>query len=331
MRILIVSDAAPPQVNGVVRTLASTRGELERLGHSVQMLTPQGLRTVPCPTYPEVRLALHARWAVERALSDFVPQAVHIATEGPLGWAARRLLGRRRWPFTTSFHTRFAEYVALRTRIPLPVGYAWLKWFHRPSSAILASTPSLKRELEERRFGKVLLWSRGVDTVRFAPGPGATLDTPRPIFMYVGRVAVEKNTEAFLKLSLPGSKWVVGDGPLLNNLRAAYPHVHFAGAQTDALPAYYRAADVLVFPSRTDTFGLVMLEAMACGTPVAAYPVQGPTDVIGDSAAGAMHEDLGAACLQALAIPKAQVRCHAESFSWRRATDQFVGSLAPIG
>jgi glycosyltransferase involved in cell wall biosynthesis len=278
-----------------------------------------------------VRLTLRAQRAAERAFSDFVPQAVHIATEGPLGWAARRLLQRRRWPFTTSFHTRFAEYIALRTRIPLRVGYAWLKWFHRPASAILASTLSLKRELEERRFGNVQLWSRGVDTHRFSPGPRVLLKTERPVFMYVGRVAVEKNVEAFLKLSLPGSKWVVGDGPLLGTLRAGYPEAHFAGPQSELLPAYYRAADVLVFPSKTDTFGLVMLEAMACGTPVAAYPVQGPLDVLGGSAAAALNEDLGAACLEALTIPRERVRAHAQLFSWRRATEQFLGSLTPIG
>ena len=331
MRIMLVTDAWEPQVNGVVRTLKSTRRELEAMGHEVGMLTPLEFRTVPCPTYPEIRLSLFPGGGVARRIREFSPEALHIATEGPLGMAARRHALREGLPFTTAYHTRFPEYVQARFGFPLAWTYRFLHWFHRPSRAVMAPTPTVVRDLRSWGFDNAVLWSRGVDLDVFRFRRGNRLASEPPIFLYVGRVAVEKNVEAFLELDLPGSKWVVGEGPALPAIRARYPEVNYLGVLDQAaLAEVYASADVFVFPSRTDTFGLVLLEAMACGLPVAAYPVTGPLDVLGRSAGGVMDEDLRKACLDALRIDRATAREHAERYSWRAATEQFVRHLHPV-
>jgi len=282
------------------------------------------------PTYPDIRLSLRPGARVSERLRTFAPDAVHIATEGPLGMAARRHCLRHGKAFTTAYHTRFPEYVKARTGLPLAATYRWLRWFHGPASAVMVPTPVVRDDLRANGFEHVVLWSRGVDTRLFSPGPRNTLDCERPIFLYVGRVAVEKNIEAFLTLDLPGTKWVVGDGPQRALFERKYRNVFFAGVQAPAeLARYYRAADVFVFPSKTDTFGLVLLEAMACGTPVAAYPVTGPVDVLQDGPAGVMHEDLREACLAALALDREQARNYALRFSWSAATEQFARHLNP--
>ena len=332
MKVMIVTDAWSPQVNGVVRTLTTTRREMEAMGHQVDILTPLEFRTLPCPTYPDIRLSVLAGNAVQRRIQDFAPHALHIATEGPLGLAARRYAIKNTLPFTTAYHTRFPEYVKARTGIPLAWTYRFLRWFHGPASAVMTPTQAVKTDLETFGFDNVVLWSRGVDLDVFKQQTSHRLDSEHPIFLYVGRVAVEKNVEAFLKLDLPGSKWVVGDGPALAGLRAQYPDAHYLGVMKQPeLAEIYAAADVFVFPSKTDTFGLVLLEAMACGLPVAAYPVSGPIDVLGNSTAGVMHDDLRTACLAALDIERSHARAHAETFSWRAATEQFVGHLRPFG
>jgi glycosyltransferase involved in cell wall biosynthesis len=328
---MIVTDAWEPQVNGVVRTLKQTRGELEKMGHVVDMITPLEFKTIPCPTYPDIALSLFPKSGVVEKLDKFGPDAIHIATEGPLGIAARAYAIKRKLPFTTAYHTRFPEYVKARTGIPLALTYKFLRWFHDPSQAVMAPTDVVKNDLEQYGFTNVVLWTRGVDLNIFQPRTEKVLNTNHPIFLYVGRVAVEKNIEAFLELKLPGSKWVVGDGPALEGLKAKYPEVSYLGVlQQEELAKVYSSADVFVFPSKTDTFGLVLLEAMACGLPVAAYPVTGPVDVIGTSKAGAMSADLREACLAALNIPRETARQHAEKFSWQAATEQFVAHLQPV-
>lgn len=331
MRILIVTDAWYPQVNGVVRTLDTVRGELVAMGHAVEVIAPDRFRTVPCPTYPEIRLALFPRRRIRRLIDGFRPDAIHIATEGPLGWAARRVCLGRGLPFTTSFHTKFAEYIHARFRIPVAWGYAVLRRFHAPSRGVMVATRSLAASLAARGFRNLKRWSRGVDTELFRPRPKSFLVAPRPIAMFVGRVAVEKNIEAFLELDLGGTKFVVGDGPQLAELKARYRHVRFTGYKSGVeLAAHIAAADVLVFPSRTDTFGLVLLEALACGVPVAAYPVTGPIDVINGHAVGALDDDLAAAARKALRIPAAACREFALQFSWRACAELFAANLHPI-
>jgi hypothetical protein len=324
---MIVTDAWEPQVNGVVRSLQNTRRELEAMGHTVELITPLEFKTLPCPTYPDIRLSLLPNAKVAARIEACAPEWLHIATEGPLGIAARRYAVRRRMAFTTAYHTRFPEYVRARTGLPLAVTYRFLRWFHDPARHVMVPTPAMREELMRRGFTNTALWSRGVDTDQFAPGTSSALaGLPRPIFLNVGRVAVEKNIEAFLRLDLPGTKCVAGDGPLLATLRQRYPQTHFLGVLPHReLADLYRAADVFVFPSRTDTFGLVLLEAMACGLPVAAYPVEGPIDVVGSSGAGALDEDLRTACMKALEIPREAARRHAQGFSWRAATEQFLG------
>ncbi len=330
MKIALVTDAWEPQVNGVVRTLKSTARELQAIGHTVKFITPMEFRTLPCPTYPDIRLSLFPRGKVTRLLADFDPDAIHIATEGPLGLAARRFALGRDVPFTTAYHTRFPEYVRARIGMPLSWTYAFLRWFHGPSRAVMAPTVVVKQDLEAYGFRNVKLWSRGVDFEIFRPGKSKRLNTEPPIFLYVGRVAVEKNIEAFLALDLPGSKWVAGAGPALRGIRARYPNVNYLGVLSQQeLAQVYASADVFVFPSKTDTFGLVLLEAMACGLPVAAYPVTGPLDVIGDSKAGVMHEDLRTACLAALGLRREDAAAHAQKFSWRAATEQFLANVHP--
>ena len=338
MKILIVTDAWEPQVNGVVRTLKSTRRELEKMGHVVDLLTPLEFTTVPCPTYPEIRLSLFPRSRTASRIRESAPDAIHIATEGPLGLAARAYAVRHRLPFTTAYHTRFPEYVRARFGLPLAITYRFFRWFHGGAEAVLVPTRVVKSDLEAHGFApdKVKLWSRGVELDIFRPGPSMPHDLKRPVFLYVGRVAVEKNIEAFLALDLPGSKWVAGEGPLLARLKSEHPGVRFTGVLGQVeLASLYNAADVFVFPSRTDTFGLVLLEALACGCPVAAYPVTGPIDVIGDvrdeTAAGALDVDLRAAALRALALDRRAARAHAERFSWEACTRQFLDQLHPIG
>jgi glycosyltransferase involved in cell wall biosynthesis len=301
------------------------------MGHEIEMITPLQFKTIPCPTYPDISLSLFPGKGVARKIKDFEPDAIHIATEGPLGLSARAYAVRNRLPFSTAYHTRFPEYVQARTGIPLSWTYAFLRWFHGPSMAVMAPTIVVKNDLEKFGFTNVVLWSRGVDTEVFQMQESKVLNSAHPIFLYVGRVAVEKNINAFLEIDLPGSKWVVGDGPAMAKIKQQYPNVNYLGVlQQPELAKVYAAADVFVFPSKTDTFGLVLLEAMACGTPVAAYPVTGPIDVLGDSPAGAMNEDLRTACLDALKIPREVARAHAERFSWRASTEQFARHLKPV-
>ncbi len=334
MRIALVTDAWAPQVNGVVRTLSTVVAELERQGNTVLVINPQEFRTLPCPTEPDVRLALATPWAVGHRIRAFAPDAVHIATEGPLGLAARRYCLWTRMPFTTSYHTHFPRYLQMRMGIPARFTYPFIRHFHRHSAAVMVTTDTLRQELSAHGLRNLKLWPRGVDAQLFRPRPEVTV-TPagdRPLMLYVGRVAVEKNLEAFLDLDLPGSKMVVGDGPQLPHFRSRYPDVHFAGRQHgEALARFYAAADVFVFPSRTDTYGLVMLEALASGVPVAAYPVPGPLDVLGDAPqAGCLDDDLAAAVRGALKLSRDDARAFALRHSWQATAERFAEQLAPI-
>jgi glycosyltransferase involved in cell wall biosynthesis len=331
MRILVVTDAWHPQINGVVRTLDTVRRSLAAMGHAVEVLSPDGFRTLPCPSYPEIRLAVTGPGAVARRIEAAAPDAIHIATEGPLGFLARRHCLRQGHPFTTSLHTRFPEYIAARWRVPPAWSYTWLRRFHRPAVRTMVATASMRADLAARGFAHLVRWSRGVDTALFRPRDDTFLPLARPISLYVGRVAVEKNIEAFLALELPGSKVVVGDGPLRPTLEQRHPGVHFAGVRTgEDLARHYAAADVFVFPSRTDTFGLVILEALAAGVPVAAYPVTGPRDILDGSGAGVLDEDLAAAVRGALSIPRERCRVHAERYSWQASARAFLANLAPL-
>jgi glycosyltransferase involved in cell wall biosynthesis len=333
MKIALVSDAWSPQVNGVVRTLTTTVGRVRAIGHAVETLTPDQFATIPCPTYPEIRLALGCGPAMARRLEGFDPNAVHIATEGPLGWAARRWCLTNGLPFTTSFHTRFPDYLAMRTKLPADWFWPMVRRFHAPAARVFAATGTLEAELRGRGLPQTHRWSRGVDLSLFTPDGARApelADLPGPILLHVGRVAIEKNIEAFLDLNAPGSKVVVGDGPALTMLRQRYPDVHFLGAlHGERLAAAYRSADLLVFPSRTDTFGLVMIEALACGTPVAAYPVPGPLDVIGERGGGVLHEDLGTAVREGLLLDRAACVEIGRCYDWSVCTGQFLVGLAP--
>lgn len=327
MRVLIATDAWHPQVNGVVRTLTSLQGSARGLGADIAFLSPEGFPAVPLPTYPGLRLALPGRREIARRIEAARPEAIHVATEGPIGLAARGYCLRNRLPFTTSFHTRFPEYVAARFRVPVSWSYLALRRFHSAARVTMASTASLMTELRGRGFRKLGLWSRGVDTDLFRPEP-ASLDLPRPIFLNAGRIAVEKNLEAFLSLDLPGSKVVIGEGPQEAELRRRFPAVHFLGPRHGRdLASLIAAADVFVFPSRTDTYGLVQLEALACGVPLAAFPVAGPRDVIGDSPVGVLDEDLRTACLAALTLSRESCRAFALGRSWERSTRQFLRNV----
>jgi glycosyltransferase involved in cell wall biosynthesis len=332
MRVSIVSDAWFPQVNGVVTTLSTVGKELVQMGHQVQVVSPERFKTIPCPTYPEIRLAVGAGRRLEPILDSAQASAIHIATEGPLGLAARRYCLRRRLPFTTSFHTRFPEYLHARTRIPVGFTYCAVRWFHAAARRTMVATQTLREELSRRGFQNLVPWYRGVDTDRFKPRDKSFLSFRRPIYLYVGRLAVEKNIRAFLDLKLEGTKLVVGDGPELDSLAANYPDAQFARAKFgEELAQYFAASDVFVFPSRTDTFGLVILEALASGIPVAAYPVTGPKDVIGKSRAGVLSEDLGQAAIQCLKISPRVCREYAQQFSWKACAEAFVNHLEPIG
>jgi glycosyltransferase involved in cell wall biosynthesis len=330
MRIMIVTDAWVPQTNGVVRTLAHTADWLGRFGHEVRTLTPRDFRSIACPTYPEIRLSLFPGRRVRRAIEAFAPQALHIATEGPLGVAARRHCLSRGMRFTTSYHTQFPQYLRARFPIPLDVSYWALRRFHAAGTRCMVSTRTLRGDLEQRGFRTLATWRRGVDTDMFKPRPKDFLDLPRPIAACVGRVAIEKNIEAFLKMPWSGAKIVIGDGPERERLESLYPHVVFTGYRfQEDLARYLAAADVMVFPSRTDTFGLVNLEAMACGVPVAAYPVTGPVDVILDGVTGALDDDLGLAARRALALDPVTCRRHALTYGWDVSTREFEGNLVP--
>ena len=328
MRILIATDAWKPQVNGVVRSLESVAKALREFGAEIEFLTPHGFASIPLPTYSEIKLALATAGAVRRRLDGASIDHIHIATEGPVGFAARRYCLRAKRPFTTSYHTRFPEYISARTRLPESITYSVLRRFHNAGSGVMVSTASIARDLHSRGFERLMHWSRGVDHSQFTPAKAATLDLPRPIFLYAGRLAPEKNVESFLALDLPGSKVVVGDGPSRRALETAYPNARFVGAMTsDALAIHYASSDVFVFPSRTDTFGMVLLEALSCGLPVAALPVAGPLDVIGDSGAGVLDEDLRAACLKALEIPREKARAYALTFTWANSARQFLDNI----
>jgi glycosyltransferase involved in cell wall biosynthesis len=331
MNIVIVTDAWRPQVNGVVRTLERTRDELVRLGHQVTFITPLEFRTLPMPTYPDIRLSLFPGRKLKRRLEELKPDAVHIATEGPLGVAARRWCLRNKFPYTTSFHTQFPEYVWLRTRIPLAWSYAVMRWFHGRAAAVMVATPTLHQRLSEHGFSNLAYWSRGVDTEHFKPRAKDFLKLKRPIFTCMGRVAIEKNIEAFLKLELPGTKMVIGTGPDLEMLKTKYPQAVFTGYKENGdLARHLAAADVFVFPSRTDTFGLVLIEALASGVPVAAYPVQGPVDIIENGVTGFLDEDLGKAALAALALKPEVCRATALQYTWEACTRQFIANLNPV-
>lgn len=328
MRILVATDAWRPQVNGVVRSLESLSQSARALGAEIDFLTPRDFMSFPMPSYPEISLALATPRAVRRRLASGYDH-VHIATEGPIGLATRAVCLRDGRCFTTSFHTRFPEYIHARSGLPVGLSYAALRRFHNAGAGVMVSTPSLARELDGRGFRRLLRWSRGVDHGVFSPRAATALDFPRPIFLYAGRLAVEKNIEAFLALDLPGTKLVAGDGPARASLEARFPDAHFLGLKNSReLAALYASSDVFVFPSRTDTFGMVLLEAMACGLPVAAYPVMGPLDVVGASGAGALDEDLRAAALAALDISRAAARAHALSFTWENCARQFLDNIA---
>jgi glycosyltransferase involved in cell wall biosynthesis len=311
MRILIATDAWEPQVNGVVRTLTRVIAEMQAMGHTVEVISPEQFRGFPLPTYPEIKVAVGAYEPVRERFKAFEPEAIHIATEGPIGLAARRICVEWKLPFTTSYHTRFPEYVSARLPLPLSAGYAYMRWFHKPSGRLMVATPTMRDELAQHGFRNITAWSRGVDTEQFRPlqagDPDVYEGLPRPIFLSVGRVAVEKNIEAFLALDLPGSKVVVGDGPQREELESRYPDAVFRGAR----------------------FG----EAMATGTPVAAYPAPGPIDIIPGSGAGVLAltatEGLREACLEALKLDRAVVRRFAEGFSWRACAEDFVRNLQP--
>ena len=348
LRVLIVTDAWYPQVNGVVRTLDETRRVLVDLGYEVEVIAPQeavgpdaadwgrpDFRTLPLPTYPDIRISLLPKREVARRMKAFAPHAVHIATEGPLGWAARSLCIRWGMPFTTSYHTKFPEYVRARAPIPEAWTYALVRRFHNAGGCTMVTTPSMVEFLEPRGFEHLAAWTRGVDLAQFDPKfrhapEGVYAGLERPVWVNVGRVAVEKNLEAFLALDLPGTKVVVGGGPALEDLKARYPDARFTGVKAgDALARHFADADVFVFPSLTDTFGLVIIEAMACGTPVAAYPVTGPVDIIPGSGAGMVDANLRTACLAALDISREAARAHAETYSWEAVGQRFAELLTP--
>ncbi len=328
MRIAVVTDAWRPQTNGVVTTLARTAEGLRALGHDVVMMTPEGLPTVPCPSYPEIRLALFQGRRVAAWLADQRPEALHIATEGPLGLAARNAALRAGLRFTTSYHTQFPKY--LRARYPLPEAwtFALLRYFHGAAARTMVGTEAVRRELHERGFRHLVPWSRGVDTALFRPRPEVRLPYPRPILIFVGRVSVEKSVEDFCRAEVAGTKLVVGGGPQLVELRQRYPSVVFTGYKYgEELASLFAGSDCFVFPSRTDTFGLVMLEAMACGLPVAAYPVTGPIDVVRNDRTGCLRADLAAAIVAALELDRAQCRAQALEYRWENATREFLGNL----
>jgi len=331
MKVLIATDAWRPQVNGVVRTLGSLARAAGRLGVAIEFLSPEGFWTLPVPTYPGLRLAIPRRQRIAERIEGARPDAIHIATEGPIGHAVRAYCIRAGRSFTTSYTTRFPEYISARSPIPEQWIYAALRRFHAAATVTMVATPSLMAELGERGFGNLGMWTRGVDVDQFRPDRAIDLDFPRPIFMTVGRVAVEKNLPAFLSLDLPGSKVVIGAGPQEAELKRRYPAAKFLGQLDNGiLAAHLAAADVFVFPSCTDTFGVVQLEALASGVPIAAFPVTGPKDVIGNNPIGVLNEDLRAACMQALWISRESCREFALRHSWENSAQQFIGHARKV-
>ena len=331
MKILIVSDAWVPQTNGVVTTLSQTVASLTRFGHTVRTVTPDQFHTMACPTYPEIRVAIFPYRRMAQLIEAFQPQALHIATEGPLGFAARRYCVAHGLHFTTSYHTQFPQY--LRSRFPIPTSWSYraLRWFHGAAQSCMVSTPTVQAQLAERGFNNLSRWRRGVDTQLFRPGSKDFLSLRRPIAAYVGRVAVEKNVDAFLSMPWAGSKVVIGDGPERPRCQAQFPQAIFVGFKRgEDLARHLAAVDVMVFPSLTDTFGLVNLEAMACGVPVAAYPVAGPIDVIEDGATGALHEDLATAAVRALSVDPRACRRRAEQSGWDVCSREFESNLVAV-
>jgi glycosyltransferase involved in cell wall biosynthesis len=327
MRILVATDTWHPQVNGVVRTYERLASEAPSLGFELSFVAPQHFRTLPCPTYPEIKLALAGPRGIARQIAASRADFIHIATEGPIGYMTRRYCRKRKWPFTTSYHTRFPEYVAARVPIPENWCYALQRRFHNGAMGTFVATPSLAAELQARGFARLMPWSRGVDTDLFRPR-NVRLFGPPPVFLYVGRLAVEKNVKAFLDLDLPGRKVVVGSGPQAEELKRLYPDALFTGPREgEALAHAYASSDVFVFPSLTDTFGLVMLEALAAGLPVAAFATTGPLDVVTDRNAGALDADLKAAALRALTLDRAAARAHALRFSWENSARQFFANV----
>lgn len=337
-RICIVSDAWTPQVNGVVRTLQNLRGELKAAGHRVYMLTPRMFKTMPCPTYPEIRLAINTMGRVPAILKRWNLDAIHIATEGPIGWAARRWCIKNKFPFTTAYHTAFPEYIEARSPLPAGLFYPIFRKFHAASAGVLVATPTVRDMLEARGFRNIIPWTRGVDTQLFKPSRRSPNGYDGPVQLYVGRVAVEKNIEAFLETNVPGTKLVVGDGPAMKRLQGQYPDVHFLGPKFGKeLAETYASADVFVFPSKTDTFGLVMIEALASGTPVAAYPVQGPVDVLGRDGTGpfshwetpiaSLSENLEEAIKKAMGFDRNACANFAENYCWSTVSAQFLNAL----
>uniref|UniRef100_E6VFT6 Glycosyl transferase group 1 n=1 Tax=Rhodopseudomonas palustris (strain DX-1) TaxID=652103 RepID=E6VFT6_RHOPX len=328
MRVLVATDAWRPQVNGVVRSLEYLASEAPSLRADIDFLTPSDFRTVPLPGYREIHVALASARRIERAIATMRPDSVHIATEGPIGWITRHVCRTRGYPFTTSYHTRFPEYLAARLPVPLKWGYAALRRFHNSGDGTMVGSPTLEQALKAHGFRNLMPWSRGVDTELFRPRNVRPLAFPEPVFLYVGRIAVEKNLDAFLGLDLPGSKVVVGDGPSRAVLQSRYPQAHFLGTRTgQALADVYASADVFVFPSLTDTFGMVLLEALACGLPIAAFPVMGPLDVLGKSGCGCLDPDLRRAALAALQVRREECRVHALTFTWRESAQQFLDNI----
>lgn len=328
MRLVVVTDAWKPQVNGVVTTLGKTTETIRSFGHEVLVINPSECKTIPCPTYPEIRLALRPFKFVKQCLEEFNPTHIHIATEGPLGLAARKYCIKHQLAFTTSYHTQFPEYIKERFPIPLGISYHFFRRFHNKATRTMVGTPHQRKILQDRQFKNLSLWSRGVDTDLFQPSDKTFLDYPKPIWVNVGRVAVEKNIEAFLSLSLPGTKVVIGDGPALEELRQQYPDVKFEGYKFGKeLATYIASGDVFVFPSLTDTFGVVMLEAMACGLPVAAFPVTGPRDVVRNGVTGVLNENLESAALEALKLNPQDCINQAHEYTWEQATRQFINNL----
>jgi len=331
MRVLVATDAWHPQINGVVRTLTSLARSARNLGVAIEFLSPEGFPSVPLPTYPGLRLALPNRREIVRRIENAAPDAIHIATEGPIGYMVRAHCIRHGLPFTSAYATRFPEYISARVAVPESWSYAALRRFHAAAATTMVSTPSLMSELIQRGFTNLGMWTRGVDTAMFSPDHDVELNLPRPIFVSVGRVAVEKNLDAFLSLRLPGSKVVIGEGPQEAELRRGYPDVRFLGSlHGKTLAAHIAAADVFVFPSLTDTFGVVQLEALACGVPVAAFPVTGPRDVIGNNPVGMLSDDLREACMGALRMSREACRNFALGQSWERSAQQFVGNLSNL-
>lgn len=340
MRIMLITDAWTPQVNGVVRTMKRVITECEALGHEWEVISPQnGFFTIPLPTYSEIKLAIGAKGYIERRFDKFEPDAVHIATEGTLGMAGRAVCLENKHPFTTSYHTRFPEYVAARFPISIDFGYRYVRWFHKYSGKVMVATPSMRKELMSRGFINVQSWTRGVDTELFHPKKRKSENSDgdmfsglqRPVFLNVGRVAIEKNIEAFLELDLPGTKVVIGDGPYRESLKQKYPSSVFLGHMFgEELATAYASSDVFVFPSLTDTFGLVILEAMASGTPVAAYKAPGPMDIIPSSKSGVISNDLRKACLECLDLSRDECRTFALQYSWTVCAEAFIENLAPL-